>query len=207
VTTTLQARQVVLATEALPAAPLVAPWNAEAGRLLAGFPYAPIALAQWVETSPGESRLPQGFGYLAAPCEKTFALGVLFVGDLLSESPRRFSAFIGGGIAPERVACSDAELLAGVQGDLARLTGGTVGQLAGVTRWERAVFQPPVGHLASLARLQAAMAGSPVALAGSYFGGAAMKDALISGFAAAEQLQAQMRPPGAGRAAPAEVRA
>jgi oxygen-dependent protoporphyrinogen oxidase len=206
VTQTIQARQVVLATEALPAAPLVAPWNAEAGRLLSSFPYAPIALAQWVEASEGESRLPLGFGYLAAPCEKTFALGVLFVGDLLSESPRRFSAFIGGGLAPERVACSDAELLAGVQGDLARLTGGTVGQLAGVTRWERAVFQPPVGHQASLARLQAAMAGSPVALAGSYFGGAAMKDALVSGFAAAQQLQAQLPPPGA-RAAPAEVRA
>jgi oxygen-dependent protoporphyrinogen oxidase len=207
VESTLTARQVVLATEALPAAPLVAPWNPEAGRLLASFPYAPIALVQWAEASPGESRLPLGFGFLAAPVERTFALGVLFVGDLLSETPRRFSAFVGGGIAPERVTLSDQALREGVAGDLRRLTGGEVGELAGVTRWTRAVFQPPPGHQTSLRRLEAAMAGSPVALAGSYFGGAAMKDALQSGFAAASSLLGEAPVPGAGTIARPEVRA
>ena len=38
--------------------------------------------------------------------------------------------------------------------------------------------------------LRDATAGSPVELAGSYLGGAAMKDAILSGFAAAERLAA-----------------
>jgi protoporphyrinogen/coproporphyrinogen III oxidase len=205
--TVIVARQVVLATEALAAAPLVAPFNPEAGRLLAGFPYAPIALVQWTEATAGDSRLPLGFGYLAAPVEQTFALGTLFVGDLLGESPRRFSTFVGGGIAPDRVRLSDDELLAGVRGDLKRFTGGTAGRLAGVVRWERAVFQPPPGHLGALERLAAAMGRSPVQLAGSYFGGAAMKDALVSGFAAAGRVLAEAPPPFAVPGAAPEVRA
>jgi oxygen-dependent protoporphyrinogen oxidase len=202
---TLEVPEVVLATEATPAAQLVSPWNPEAGRLLGAFTYAPIALVQWAEASPGDSKLPLGFGYLAAPVEKTFALGTLFVGDLLGDAPRRFSTFIGGGIAPERVALTDGQLLEGVQADLAMLTGGVVGHLAGVTRWQRAVFQPAPGHLVQLEQLKQAMAGAPVVLAGSYFGGAAMKDALTSGFGAAEALLARHV---ATAAAPAhEVRA
>jgi protoporphyrinogen oxidase len=189
------------------ASPLVAPWNAEAARLLASFPYAPMALLQWAEATPGDSRLPHGFGYLAAPLEKTFGLGTLFVGDLLSESPRRFSTFIGGGIAPDRVTLSDEALLEGVRGDLRRLTGGTVGYLAGVVRWPLGVFQPPPGHLGSLARLKAALADAPVALAGSYLGGAAMKDALQAGFAAASQLLTQVPTAAVPVVRPVEVRA
>lgn len=206
VETVLHASQVVISAEAPIAGQLVAPWNEPAARILGGFAYAPIAMLQWAEATPGDSKLPSGFGYLSAPIEKTFALGTLFVGDLLGESPRRFSSFIGGGIAPERTTLSDEELLAGVTEDLKRLTGGVIGQFVGVTRWQRAVFQPEPGHLAQLEALKVAMAGSPVVLAGSYFGGAAMKDALASGFAAAESLVPAPLNPGVS-ASPAEVRA
>jgi oxygen-dependent protoporphyrinogen oxidase len=202
----LEARRVVLATEATVAGPLVAPWNPRAAAALEKLPYAPIALVHWAEQAPGDSKLPSGFGYLAAPIEGCFGLGTLFVGDLLGEQPRRFSTFVGGGIAPERVDLSDEALLKGVAGDVAQLTGGRVGQLAGVVRWRRAVFQPPLGHLAALEELRQAMAHTPVTMAGSYFGGAAMKDAIASGFQAAAALLAEVPAPG-GSALPLEVRA
>ncbi|MDP3158259.1 MAG: protoporphyrinogen oxidase [Archangium sp.] len=184
------AARVVIATEADVAARLLGRALPAAARVLSEFTYAPVTLLQWAEQVPGDSRLPPGFGYLAAPVEELFALGTLFVGDLLEESPRRFSTFIGGALNPSRAALSDGELLAGFRGDLNRLTGGSVGQVMQVVRWPRAVFQPTVGHAGQVARLRSSLAGQPVALAGSYFGGAAMKDAIISGFAAAEGLSA-----------------
>ena len=184
-----RASQLVLATEADVAAKLLKDSLPAAAAVLSEFRYAPVSLVQWAEKTPGDSLLPHGFGYLTAPIEGLFAMGTLFVGDLLEESPRRFSTFIGGALGPEKAALSDSGLLEGAQGDLTKLTGGKIGQLMQVVRWPRAVFQPAVGHFAQLARLNTALAG-PVALAGSYFGGAAMKDALASGFAAAESLAA-----------------
>lgn len=204
----LAAQDVVLATEAPQAAALLGALCPAAAQVLAGFRYAPLALAQWAEVTPQDSRLPYGFGYLAAPVEGCFALGTLFVGDLQSESPRRFSTFVGGGLFPDRAGLDDAALWDGVRADVQRLTGGVVGQPLGVVRWPQAVFQPPPGHGAMLARLRAALGELPVVLAGSYLGGAAMKDALASGFAAAEQVlhahAGAARPPvndAAGRAA------
>ena len=187
-TVAFHAGALVIATEADVAARLLGRSMPATAAVLSEFKYAPVTLLQWAEKTPGDSRLPLGFGYLTAPIEGLFALGTLFVSDLLEESPRRFSTFIGGALGAERAARSDFELLEGVQGDLTRLTGGTIGQVLQVVRWPRAVFQPAVGHATQLARLKATLGGS-VALAGSYFGGAAMKDALVSGFWAAETLR------------------
>lgn len=184
----IQAGRVVLAAEAHFAAPLMASLSPAAAEVLRSFEYAPVSLVHWVEKTPGDSKLPYGFGYLSAPIEHCFALGTLFVGDLLAEKSRRFASFVGGAVFPERAAVDDAGMKKGLSEDLARLTGGTVGELVHVQRWPKAVFQPPVGHKKQLARLEEAMRGLPVELAGSYFGGAAMKDALVSGFAAAERI-------------------
>lgn len=198
----LVARQVVLATEAPAAATLLRELSPAAADVLAGFRYAPLALAQWAEERPGDSRLPFGFGYLAAPVEGCFALGTLFVADLQSETPRRFSTFVGGALFPDRAAASDEAVWAGVRDDVKRLTGGVVGRPLGVLRWPQAVFQPPPGHRAQLAEVRRALAGQPVQLAGSYLGGAAMKDALGSGFDAAQAALAALRGPGSAAAPP-----
>ncbi len=198
---TLSAGKVVLAAEAHFAAPLLEALAPQAAAVLRGFEYAPVSLVHWVEKTPGDSKLPNGFGYLSAPIENCFALGTLFVGDLLAEKARRFATFVGGAVFPERAALDDLAMQKGLSEDLLRLTGGTVGELVHVQRWAKGVFQPPVGHKKQLAKLEEAMKGVPVALAGSYFGGAAMKDALVSGFAAAERLLAAE---GATSAAPAQ---
>jgi len=184
--------QVVLATEAGPASAIIRGLSPEAADLLAGIKYAPIALVQWAETAPGESKLPEGFGYLSSPAENMFALGTLFVGDLLAEAPRRFSSFVGGAVYPDRAVLSDEELAEGLKKEIAQLTGGTVGTVAGVVRWKDAVAQPEPGHQARLDKLDVALKDAPVVLAGSYRGGAAMKDALLSGFTAAETVGSRL---------------
>ncbi len=188
----LDARQVVLATEADVAAKLLGPALPAAAAVLGRFVYSPVTMVQWAEKQAGDSRLPDGFGYLAAPVERTFALGTLFVGDLLGASPRTFTTFVGGALTPERAALDDAALAAGLGEDLRRLTGGRVGEVAGVVRWPGAVFQAPVGHRAQLAALEAAVGAHPLALAGSYLGAAAMRDAAAAGQRAAARLLGQV---------------
>jgi oxygen-dependent protoporphyrinogen oxidase len=190
---TLDAQELVLATEAFCAPPLLSSLAPRASKLLAELPYAPITLLQWVEREPGESGFPLGFGYLSAPVEQRFALGTLFISDLMDETPRRFSTFVGGALAPERAGLGDDELWKAYAEDLAGLTGGRLGTPLKVVRWPQAVFQPPVGHLERLAALQDSLAGLPVTLAGSYLGGAAMKDALTSGFLAAERVMGKLQ--------------
>ncbi len=182
------ARRVVLATEAHVAARLLEASAPTAAAVLRTFAYAPLALAHWAEATPGSSRLPSGFGFLTAPAEQLFSLGTLFVGDLFGQTPRRFSTFVGGALWPERAALPDDQLARGIEGDLAKLTGGRLETWVAVQRWPRAVFQPAPGHARSLGILHEALGQSPIVLAGSYLGGAAMKDALASGFAAAQAL-------------------
>lgn len=188
----LRAHAVVVATEPHVAARLLQYVLPRVADELSHFDMAPLALVQWSEKTPGESRLPRGFGYLAAPIEKLFALGTLFVGDLLDESPRRFSTFIGGALQRSRAALSDDELISGARADLTKLTRGKIGDVQRVVRWSHAVFQPKVGHLAALERIRSELTSRPVALAGSYCGAAAMKDALAAGFAAAETIDRQL---------------
>lgn len=188
---TLRADALVVATEAPVAAKLLAGVAPAAVSELSKFDMAPLSLVQWSERTPGDSRLPHGFGFLAAPVERLFSLGTLFVGDLLAESPRRFSTFIGGALQRERAALSDEELIAGARADLQRLTGGVIGEVQRVVRWPLGVFQPKVGHAAAMTRIRSSLSSLPIAVAGSYCGSAAMKDALAAGFAAADSLAAR----------------
>lgn len=152
-----------------------------AGRLLGlpileEAPYAPMAVVHWADEA-GVSGLPAGFGSLAPAREGTFALGTLHTGEMLGEGHKRYATFVGGLRQPQRVDLPDDELVAGIQGDLRRLVGGRFGELLGVCRWDRAVYQPNIGHdprpLANPA--------PGLFLAGSYLGSSAMKDAVASG--------------------------
>lgn len=181
---TFEGKKLVLACEAPAAAPLLASLAPDTAKELAAFDYAPVSLVQWAERAPGDARLPRGFGFLAAPREQLFSIGMLFIGDLLDGGQRRFSSLVGGALHRDRAALPEDQLIEGVAADVKRLTGGTVGDVHRVVRHARAVFQPKVGHLDALRRAKAALGALPIALAGSYCGGAAMKDALTAGFEA-----------------------
>jgi oxygen-dependent protoporphyrinogen oxidase len=185
----LCAAAVVLATDA-PAAARLWPRRDDVPALLADVPYAPLSVVHWRETTPGSSGLPAGFGWLAPPREGAFALGTLFVTDLVGGGDddggrRRFASFVGGAQHPDRAAAGDDVLARGLDDELRALTGGAFGELLHVERQPRAVAQPTLGHRARVARLQAATTDGAVLLAGSYLGGGAMRDAVETGFAAA----------------------
>ena len=179
-----EANSVVIATAAPAAAALLAPHLAPAAKVLRGCRYAPMTLVHW----RGDSKFPQGLGYLGAEREKLFALGTLFQGDIEGAPLRWFTSFVGGTRHPDKASLSNDALRAGVAGDVNRLTGGSVDEVLHVERWERAVFQPPVGHAAQLVALQQSLSGSGLSLAGSYLGAGAMADAIHSGVRAAQQL-------------------
>lgn len=182
---------VVLAAQSFQAAVLLAPVMPRAADLLTELKYAPLTTVHWREREAGESGLPQGFGYLSPPNEGRFALGTVFVGALHGEKAGRYVSFVGGALFPDRAAASPGELEQGVAGDVKALGGGRLGEVLHIERWSHAVFQPELGTLARRAALSQALAGQGVFLAGSYLGASAMKDAVRSGFAAAEAVLAR----------------
>ncbi|MBL8950441.1 MAG: FAD-dependent oxidoreductase [Myxococcaceae bacterium] len=167
----LHARAVVVATEAHVAAKLLWPLSPKLGAALGQLTYAPITVVHW---EGDDARFGGGFGYLACPSERLFALGTMFHGN-------RFSTFVSGAVA------DDATLAAGIAADVRRLTGGSVGRVLRIDRWPNAVFQPTVAALPVRDGLAALAGEAGVLLAGSYLGASAMKDALASGFAAGQQ--------------------
>ncbi len=188
----VRAKTVIVATEAPAAARMLRPIAPAAAELLDGIVYAPLSVVHWRERTTGSSKLPRGFGYLAAPAHARFSLGTLFASDLLNSdvdahAPRRFASYVGGLLHPERAALSNEALLAGVKDEIATLCGGDVEELLSVQRHSHAVAQPTIGHDARHAALDRALAATRIVLAGSYRGAGAMKDAVHSGFVAAHQ--------------------
>jgi len=185
-----RARAVVVATEAHAAATLLGRALPAASAALGAFEYAPMTVVHWRETEVGSAKLPQGFGYLAPPSERRFALGTLFLSSLRGEARGQYASFVGGALEPARAGLDDAALAAGVRQDVESLTGGRFGEVLHVQRWPQAVFQPVVGTAAKRDALRAALGDQGLVLAGSYLGSAAMKDAVRSGFEAAARAQA-----------------
>jgi oxygen-dependent protoporphyrinogen oxidase len=166
-----RARSVVVATEAHVAAKLVWPVAPELGAALGKLEYMPISVVHWTSS---DARLPKGFGYLAVPSEGLFALGTIF-------REAHYSTFVRGAEA------SDEQLLNGINGDLAKLTGGRVENILRIERHAFAVFQPNVDVMAVREGLAPLADTARLVLAGSYLSSAAMKDALLSGFAAGQK--------------------
>lgn len=167
----IHARSLVVATEATAAAKLLWPIAPKLGAALGQLEYAPISVVHW---ESDDARFGPGFGYLACPSERLFALGTMFHG-------RRFSTFVRG--AGE----DDAVLAEGVTRDVRALTGGSVGKVLRIDRWTHAVFQPTVDALQVRSSIQPLAADAGVQLAGSWLGAGAMKDALASGFDAGKK--------------------
>lgn len=194
------ARAVVVAVEAHAARHLLTDKIVDS--ILCEVTYSTLALVHWRERKAGESRLPKGFGWLAPPRERSFSLGALFASDMLPSlgassgapqtSRRVFSSFVGGLLAPEKAHLTDAELERNLAQELGRLTGGRFGDVLHIERAAHAVAQPTLGHSGRMARLQESLAQSRVAVAGSWLGAGAMKDAVDSGFNAADDVATRL---------------
>ncbi len=181
---TYDARAVVLATPAAEASRLLGSLAPEAAAQLARVRYEPIAVISWRSS---RTRLPRGFGYLAAPSEGLRCLGTVFVSDVRGEEGRvrRFATFAGG--ARDRVAANenDESLVRRLEQDLWRLGAGELDEVEHIERWPLAIAQPEVGHRGRMADARRALAHLPVTLAGAYLGAGTLRDAAESGREAA----------------------
>lgn len=186
----VRADGLVLATNAVRSAELLAELAPAAAERLRTIRYAPIAVAHW--TSP-DAAWPRGFGWLSPFAEGRAALGTLFTSDVLEgRAPagmRSFATMFGGTRRPDDVTL-DAQAIAGrVRADHEALTGKpvTIAEIE-VVRHAQAVPVPEPGHLARVAAIHAATP-EGMALAGAWCGAGAMEDAARAGQVAAASLR------------------
>ncbi|HEU4427487.1 MAG TPA: protoporphyrinogen oxidase [Myxococcota bacterium] len=196
----IRAKSLVLAVDAPAAAKLLAPLDAEAGKLAAGVAYAPIASVA-LDVDPRALRRPlAGFGFLVPRDQGLDLLGALFMSQLFSgrvpAGRELVSALIGGARWPGVVDASDEEITRRVAAGLDRALGlEATPRVLAISRWTHAVPQPGVDHPARIAALRARFAsGPPLAFAGGWLDGVALSDAFASGLAAGRGLVGPARP-------------
>jgi oxygen-dependent protoporphyrinogen oxidase len=187
--------RLVLAVPPSEAGKLLAGLDSELGALLVGIAMAPVAVVHmgWPAGAP---QVPDGFGFLAPRGEGVRSLGVLFPSRLFAgRAPQGgdlLAGFVGGVQDAAALDLHDEALVSMVRSDLARLTGlETAPSFVRVSRHPRAIPQLTLGHLDRMAKMGDRISRlDGLALAGNYLHGVGMKDAVISGYEAAERIQA-----------------
>ncbi|MFP4463153.1 MAG: protoporphyrinogen oxidase [Guyparkeria sp.] len=191
-----RARRLVLATPAHVSAALLRPLDPLLAEPLDEIVYPPVASVVLGFPSGVLAHSLDGFGVLIPRREGRRTLGALFSSTLFpNRAPyghKLITAFIGGRQDPEALEMSDAELVRQVSkdlGDLLGIEGEPVWQR--VSRWERAIPQYELGHLARIERLDQALEHHPgLSLIGNWREGIAVGDCLENGQALARRILA-----------------
>lgn len=198
---------VVLATPAGPAAALLADLAPAAGAELAAVEYASMALVTLAFRRADVTGLP-GSGFLVPPVDGHTIKASTFSSRkwawVAESAPELFvlRTSVGRHGEEEQVHREDADLVDVSLKDLAAATGLAARPVAStVTRWIGGLPQYPVGHLARVARVRAAVAGLPgLRLAGAAYEGVGIPACVASGHRAADEIIAtsETADPGAG---------
>jgi len=189
----LVADAVVLATPAHVAATLLAPLDAELGRLLGGIEYASSATVTLAYRSADLPALG-GFGFVVPAVERRGLIACTYASRKFPgrapEGHELVRAFVGGALRPDALARDDAALADLVRGELREIVGITAAPtLTRVHRHRLAMPQYAVGHLERVAAIEARLAALPgLVLAGAAYRGVGVPDCVRSGEAAANQL-------------------
>ncbi|MER8043708.1 protoporphyrinogen oxidase [Streptomyces sp. NPDC094032] len=199
---------VVLATPAGPAAALLADTAPAASAELAAVEYASMALVTLAFRRADVTGLPQGSGFLVPPVDGHTIKASTFSSQKWSwvadSAPDLFvlRTSVGRYGEEEQVHREDADLVDVSLKDLAAATGLAARPVAStVTRWIGGLPQYPVGHLARVARVRAAVSGLPgLHLAGAAYEGVGIPACVASGHRAADEIIAtsETTDPGAG---------
>lgn len=145
------ARAVVCALPAKAAGTVLARLSGDFPSRIPGLPYADVALVCMGFRKDQVGHPLDGFGFLAPEVERRHVLGCLFTSSLFpGRSPDGYvalSAFVGGAMHGDRVACSKGEILKGTVEDLRPLLGLTGDPvLSRIVAWRPAIPQYVVGH-------------------------------------------------------------
>jgi len=192
----LRAERVVVATAAPEAAALLREESPEIAGDLDSVRYAPVVSVA-LGADPAEAREPiDGFGFLVPRAAGLDLLGCLFMSRLFpNRAPERrelLQCMLGGARDPGAVDRPDDVLREGLLRDLERTLGlRAEPEMLAVSRWRRAIPQPDRHHVRRMRRVRERLRERPgLALAGAYWGGVAVPDALASGVDAAREVSA-----------------
>jgi len=186
----IRADAVAITTPAGEAARLVEPLEPEVARLARAIPYAPLAVVHLAWPREKVAHPLDGFGFLVPPHEGRGILGALFVSAMFPwKAPTGtalFTVMVGGAVAPEKTRLPDDALVDLAVSELSDIVG-TAGTplLAEIVRWDQAIPQYVVGHLARVGEIDERMG----KVEGVYLGGDAWKGIGVNEcIAAAEPL-------------------
>jgi protoporphyrinogen/coproporphyrinogen III oxidase len=189
-----QADAVVLTCPAYRQAEILADLDSELAREVSEIAYnrvAVVALGYRRADVPGAL---EGFGYIAPQRTRRDVLGVQWCSsifpDRAPEGAVLLRALCGGWQRAEMVDWDEPRLLAAVRAELRVAMGITAEPIFHrVVRWERAIPQYHVGHLARLARLETILRRHPgLELGGNAYRGVALNDCTEQGIVLAERV-------------------
>ena len=195
----LEAPAVVLAVPAYIAGDFVRPFSEALGAALEGIFYPPVAEVFLGFPASRVGRPLDGFGYLVPAKEERKILGTIWSSALFpGRAPAghvALTTFVGGARQPV-LAGLDDDALTGIVASELRSIMGVKGDpvFAKIVRWEKAIPQYNLGHLALVEEIRNFERGVPgLYLCGNYRGGIAVGDCLMSGEGLARRIAGDLR--------------
>lgn len=191
---TWPADAVVLACPAHEQAAILADLDPDLANEIAGIAYNRIAVVAVGYRQSDVPTVPDGFGYIAPQRTRRDLLGVQWCSSIYPDRAPPgcvlWRALCGGWNRPEIVDWDDERLLTAVRAELKLAHGVTAAPVfTRIVRWDRAIPQYHVGHLARVARIEQRAACWPgLHLTGNAYRGVALNDCTEQATAMAERI-------------------
>lgn len=184
----LRARRLVLAIPACAAAPLLEPMAPRLAQLLAGIPYAGVAVVHTAYGARPAGRFPQGFGFLVPRTARREVLGAVFVSTIFADTAPAGELLLrnvlGGMLRPDLLDLDDAELIRRVRAEHRVLLGLEEDpRFVDVERHPDSLPQYHLGHLDRVAALETELEGQPgLFVTGNALRGIGLADCLAQNY-------------------------
>lgn len=185
---------VAITAPAYEAARLLASIDPVVAERAAEIPYAPMAVVHLAWPRERIAHPLDGFGFLLPPAEKRGILGALFISSLFPwrapEGQALFTVMVGGSVSPERAGLGENDLVELAVSELSAIVGASGSpSLAEVVRWERAIPQYLVGHLARREEVDARLGRvDGIFLGGNAWKGVGVNDCIAAAGPLAERI-------------------
>ncbi len=160
---------------------------------LSKLPYNPVTVVGLGFDRSRVAHPLDGFGFLVPKIEQRKILGTLFSSTLWPHAAPAgkvlLRTMVGGGRQPELASLPDAELVAMVCQELSDLVGlsGTP-EFVHIARHARGIPEYPVGHSKTIERLQSALKGTGLHLAGNAWDGIGVNDCVAAALPRAKAI-------------------
>jgi len=194
---TVTADSVVLATPAYATAGLVRPISSMAAGQLESIPYASTITVSLVYSSATVGKTLNGYGFVVPRIENSDLLAATNTSLKWPQRtpPDKFAVrcYLGGMGREGILGLSDQEIIKRVKGELGRMTGLVADpSYVAVNRWDRAMPQYTLGHLARVEAVQRSLAPfQGLHLVGAAYRGVGIPDCIRDGTEAATVIMRQ----------------